>query len=135
MNAKDGNGLERKILELTVLYEISQLLISHSEPKEVVGPVLDILNSKMGMERGTLTLIDTESHELMIEVAHGLTREEMKKGHYKLGEGVTGTVVERGEPMIIPRVGENPLFLDRTGARNEMRTNKNGRYHLRRVKR
>ena len=123
MNAKDGNGLERKILELTVLYEISQLLISHSEPKEVVGPVLDILNSKMGMERGTLTLIDTESHELMIEVAHGLTREEMKKGHYKLGEGVTGTVVERGEPMIIPRVGENPLFLDRTGARNEIQKN------------
>ena len=123
MNAKDSSNLERKILELTVLYEISQLLISHSEPKEVVGPVLDILHSKMGMERGTLTLIDTESHELMIEVAHGLTREEMKKGHYKLGEGVTGTVVEKGEPIIIPRVGDNPLFLDRTGARHEIPKN------------
>ena len=70
-----------------------------------------------------LPLIDTDSHELMIEVAHGLTKEEMKKGHYKLGEGVTGTVVERGEPIFIPRVGEDPLFLDRTGARNE--TSKN----------
>src|SRR5512145_2359545 len=99
---KENNTLERKVLELTVLYEISQLLISHSEPKEVLESVLDILNSRMGMARGTLTLIDIDSHELMIEVAHGLTREEMKKGHYKLGEGVTGTVVEKGEPMIIP---------------------------------
>ncbi|MBN2418381.1 MAG: sigma 54-interacting transcriptional regulator [Deltaproteobacteria bacterium] len=123
MNGKDKNSLERKILELTVLYEISQLLVSHSEPKEVVAQVLNILHSKMGMERGTLTLIEAESHELMIEVAHGLTKEEMRKGHYKLGEGVTGTVVERGEPMILPRVGENPLFLDRTGARNEIQKN------------
>ena len=97
----ENNSLERKVLELTVLHDVSQLLISHAEPTDVVRPILDILNSKMGMERGTLTLIDTESHELMIEVAHGLTREEMKKGHYKLGEGVTGTVVEKGEPMII----------------------------------
>lgn len=119
METKDSN-LERKIQELTVLHEVSQLLISHQEPKEVVGSVLDILHSKMGMERGTLTLIDTESYELMIEVAHGLTDKEKKKGHYKLGEGVTGTVVERGEPMIIPRVEENPLFLDRTGARGEI---------------
>lgn len=123
METNDNDILERKILELTVLHEISQLLISHSEPREVVGAILDILSSKMGMERGTLTLIDNESHELMIEVAHGLTEKEMKKGHYKLGEGVTGTVVERGEPMIIPRVGENPLFLDRTGARNEIPKN------------
>ena len=120
---KDNSVLESKVLELTVLHEVSQLLISHSEPKEVVGSILDILNAKMGMERGTLTLIDTESHELMIEVAHGLTDKEMKKGHYKLGEGVTGTVVEKGEPMIIPRVGENPLFLDRTGARGEIPKN------------
>ena len=119
----ENNSLERKVLELTVLHDVSQLLISHAEPTDVVRPILDILNSNMGMERGTLTLIDTESHELMIEVAHGLTREEMKKGHYKLGEGVTGTVVERGEPMIIPRVGESPLFLDRTGARREIPKN------------
>ncbi len=117
---KENNFLERKVLELTVLYEISQLLISHSEPKEVLEAVLDILNSRMGMERGTLTLIDVDSHELVIEVAHGLTREEMRKGHYKVGEGVTGTVVEKGEPMIIPRVGDNTLFLNRTGARKEI---------------
>jgi Nif-specific regulatory protein len=122
-NNNENNALERKVLELTVLYEISQFLISHSEPKEVLGSVLDILNSRMGMARGTLTLIDTHSHDLMIEVAHGLTAEEMKKGHYKVGEGVTGTVVEKGEPMIIPRVGDSPLFLNRTGARKEIPKN------------
>jgi hypothetical protein len=42
-------ALERTVLELTVLYEISQLLISYSEPKEVLGSILDILHSEMGM--------------------------------------------------------------------------------------
>ena len=80
----------------------------------------------MGMERGTITLIDSESHELVIEVAHGLTEVEMERGHYEIGEGVTGTAVEKGEPMIIPRVGEAPLFLDRTRARGA-----SGRHTLR----
>jgi len=120
MSLNNDYPLERKILELTVLHEISQLLISHSETKDVLGPILEILHTKMGMERGTITLIDSQTHELVIEVAHGLTDEEIKRGHYQVGEGVTGTVVENGEPMIVPRVGRNPLFLDRTGARGEI---------------
>jgi Nif-specific regulatory protein len=124
MNSNNNYSLERKILELTVLHEISQLLISHSEARDVLSPILEILHSKMGMERSAITLIDSESHELVIEVAHGLTEEEMKRGHYQLGEGVTGTVVEKGEPMVVPRVGKEPLFLDRTKSRGEIRKDK-----------
>jgi Nif-specific regulatory protein len=124
MNSNNNYSLERKILELTILHEISQLFISHSEAQDVLTPILEILYSKMGMERGTITLIDSESHELVIEVAHGLTDEEMKRGHYQLGEGVTGTVVDKGEPMIVPRVGKDPLFLDRTRSRGETHKDK-----------
>ena len=120
MNSNNDYSLKRKILELTVLHEISQLLISHSETKDVLRPILEILHTEMGMDRGTITLIDSQSHELVIEVAHGLTDDEIKRGHYHVGEGVTGTVVDNGEPMIVPRVGESPLFLDRTGARGEI---------------
>src|SRR5690606_4540165 len=33
------------------------------------------------------------------------------------GEGITGKVVESGIPKIIPRISEDPNFLNRTGAR------------------
>ena len=124
MTTTKNIALEERVVELSVLYDISQLLISHFETKEVLRSILDILHSKMGMERGTFTLIDSDSHELVIDVAHGLTEEEIDRGHYQIGEGVTGTVVEKGEPIIIPRVGEDPLFLDRTRARGTIQKDK-----------
>lgn len=113
-------ALSRKIRELTVLYEISQLLMSSLDSESALGPILDILHSKMGMERGTITLFDPGTQELAIQVAHGLTEEEKQRGHYQLGEGVTGKVVETGEPMIVPRVGKETLFLNRTQARGKI---------------
>ncbi|MEW5802292.1 MAG: sigma 54-interacting transcriptional regulator [bacterium] len=118
--------LERKIQELTVLYEISRLLVTTPDPKDALGSVLSILHSYMGMSRGTITLLSPETHELSIEVAHGLTDQEMDRGRYRVGEGITGTVVERGDPVIVPNVGKEPLFLDRTKARGDIQKNNIG---------
>jgi hypothetical protein len=35
-----------------------------------------------------------------------------------LGEGITGKVIETGNPVTIKRVADEPLFLNRTGARS-----------------
>jgi Nif-specific regulatory protein len=118
-NQKRENG-SRKIQELTVLYEISQLLVSAPDPKEALGPVLDILHSKMGVKRGTITLLDPATQELGIKAAHGLTDRERQRGHYQIGEGITGKVVETGEPVIIHHIGKEPLFLNRTKARGDI---------------
>jgi Nif-specific regulatory protein len=116
----EHSALARKIQELTVLYEISQLLVSIPDPKEAFGPVLDILQSKMGMKRGTITLLDPVTQELDIKAAHGLTDRERQRGHYQIGEGITGKVVETGEPVIVPHIGKEPLFLNRTKARGDI---------------
>jgi Nif-specific regulatory protein len=60
------------------------------------------------MERGTITILAPETNEIQIEVAQGLTAEARRRGRYKLGEGVTGRVVETGEPMVVPRVSQEP---------------------------
>lgn len=112
--------LNYKILELTTLYEISKRLGTSLDLKETFSSILAILSENMGMRRGTLTLIDPETKQLYIELAHGLTGEEKKRGIYKVGEGVTGKVVETGEPIIIPDVGKEPLFLNRTRSRGDI---------------
>ena len=117
-------GLQREILEIKTLYEITRRMSMPLPLEERMNKALDVLHEKMGMERGTLTLLDAEGENLTIEIAHGLDRQAQKKGRYKVGEGITGKVVEAGEPIAVPNIGEEPLFLNRTGARKDLRRNR-----------
>ncbi|MDC0977667.1 sigma 54-interacting transcriptional regulator [bacterium] len=104
--------------ELSVLQEISTALLSINI-EDALGQVLDILDKKLGMTKGTITILD-QNGELRIQAANGMSEEEISRGKYKVGEGVTGKVVESGEPMVIPKIGEDPLFLNKTKTRNEI---------------
>jgi Nif-specific regulatory protein len=107
----------KKIEETTLLYEISEALNAHLELKKSLYTVLDILADSLDMARGTITLLDPVRNEIRIEVAHGITRRAMQQVRYKPGEGITGRVIETGKPVSIPKISEEPLFLNRTVAR------------------
>jgi len=89
--------------------------------RDVVGPVLESIAHNMGMMRGTLTLLNRDTGEIFIEAAHGLSGSQMERGRYRAGEGVTGKVVKTGRPAVVPHISDEPLFLDRTGARKGLR--------------
>jgi Nif-specific regulatory protein len=111
----------RKIQELTALYEISHSMASTLDFRSVLNQVLETMAKELAMNRGTVTLLDKKTGQLSIQAAHGLTKEEISRGKYKIGEGVTGKVVEKGEPMIIPDIGKEPLFLNRTKSRGDVK--------------
>lgn len=113
-------SLERKLQELTVLYEISQLIGSTLNCEEVLSDILSIFHSCLGMNRGTITLLNPSTGELEIRAAHGMTEEEVKRGRYLVGEGITGKVVETGEPVAVPQIEKEPLFLNRTRSRDHL---------------
>ena len=69
------------------------------------------------MERGSVYLLDQHSKQLRIVAAHGLTKEQIDRGKYKIGRGIVGRVIEKGSPLVIPNVGVEPLFLNKTGSR------------------
>ncbi|MEK7307396.1 MAG: nif-specific transcriptional activator NifA [Nitrospirota bacterium] len=111
---------DHKILELTALYEISRTFASSLNLKVTSNKIMEIFARVLGMRRGTLTLLDPENGELVIEIAHGLSEEEIARGRYKIGEGITGKVLESGEPIIVPDIGKEPLFLNKTKARGNI---------------
>jgi len=111
----------KKIEEASFFYEISETLNEHLELKKSLYKVLDILSSSLDMARGTITLLDPVRNEIRIEVAHGITQRAMQRVTYKLGEGITGGVIQSGKAVSIPKISEEPKFLNRTVAR---RTNK-----------
>ncbi len=119
--AENQKRFTRKIQELTALYEISHAMASILEFRSVLNQILEILSHQLEMNRGTVTLLDKKTGQLSIEAAHGLTKEEISRGKYKIGEGITGKVVEKGEPMIIPDIGKEPSFLNRTRARGDVK--------------
>jgi Nif-specific regulatory protein len=112
--------VKRELKELSLLFEISQALERSMDLREVVGPVLKALHDHMGMSRGTLSLLNREAGEISIEAAHGLSPSQKKRGQYGPGEGITGQVIETGRPVVIPRVSEEPEFLDKTQARKHL---------------
>lgn len=113
-------SLERKVKELTVLYQISQLIGSSFDCQEVFPDILETFHMHLGMNRGTITLLNPLTRRLEIRAAHGMTEEEVGRGKYLVGEGITGKVVETGEPMVVPQIGKEPLFLNRTQSRENL---------------
>ncbi|HOV39186.1 MAG TPA: sigma 54-interacting transcriptional regulator, partial [Spirochaetales bacterium] len=110
-----------KIEELSLLFEISQIIDQSLDIKQAIQPVLDTMASRLKMLRGTITILNRTSGEIFIEAAYGLTSSQIVKGRYRLGEGITGRVIQTGVPMIVPKVSEEPLFLNKTGARKNLR--------------
>ena len=119
---KDGSRKNVKPLEdITPLYEIAMALNSTMDLKRSLYSVLEILSQSLDMRHGTITILNPLRDEIRIEVAHGLSRDAMQRGRYKPGEGVTGRVIERGKSIIVPKISEEPLFLNRTAARGKTR--------------
>jgi Nif-specific regulatory protein len=106
--------------ELQVLFRISQILAAGSGQRQMLAEVLDVLANDLGMTLGTIALLMPEGRELSVEVAHNLPDRQRRAVKYRLGEGIFGRVVQTGKPMIVPRVSQEPLFLDRLHNRKKV---------------
>src|SRR5215212_1148094 len=104
--------------ELSILNEIGQILSSTLELRDTFGRMMQIISDKLNMRRGTLVLLDDSTGRLRTEAAVGLTQDEIERGKYALGEGITGNVVATGRPRIVADVRKEPDFLNRTGRFN-----------------
>ncbi|WP_455382659.1 nif-specific transcriptional activator NifA [Salinispira pacifica] len=121
MSSTQTTSYRDKVEELSLLFEISQILDQSLDLKQVIHPVLKSVAEQLSMVRGTITLLNRQTGEIIIEAAYGLSESQRERGRYRLGEGITGKVVQSGKPMVIPRISEDPEFLNRTGARKGVR--------------
>jgi Nif-specific regulatory protein len=111
---KQTGSSERQVSELGLLYHISRLLDQSLDLRDVVSPVLEAIAERLAMQVATLTLLNRQTGEILIEAAHGLSEQQASRGRYKLGEGVTGQVILNGTPMTIAKTSASPQFLGRT---------------------
>ena len=103
--------------EIAVLQEITTVAVRERNVRMLLEQVLEILERRMGMLRGTFTLL--EGDELRIEAStKQLNAEERALGRYRIGEGITGLVAKTGRAEIVLDVRKDKRFLNRTRSRS-----------------
>jgi len=113
-------GQTGEIQNLTTLLDVSQALSSTIDLKAGLHRVLEELEGHHEVLRGAVTLLNEESKDLQIEASIGINTEG-QRARYRLGEGITGRVVQSGRPVVVPQISREPLFLNRAVQRKDLR--------------
>lgn len=104
---------------LPLLSEVSKVVSSDGSLSKTLKVVLDLLQKHLQVVRAMISLYDASCDQIFIHESLGLTEDEIAKGVYYPGEGITGKVVESGKPIIVPVIADEPSFLNRTGSWDE----------------
>ena len=106
-------------IALATVYEIAKILSSSLALNDTLQQVLNVISSHFEARRGMVSLMQ-DSGKLSIIAAIGLTREEMQRAEFESGEGITGKIFKHGAPIVIPDIAQEPLFLNKTGAKKQL---------------
>jgi Nif-specific regulatory protein len=107
-------GLGRHARQLDALYRIAGILAAgDAQQRSILVEILDTLETSLDLRHGTILLLSPDGTELNIEVARNATPPAGESERFSIDEGIVGRVVQTGEPAIVPRIADEPLFVDR----------------------
>lgn len=99
--------------EQLLVRESINLLSRGLHPLMAAQHMLHLLSELLGLNRGRVAVPDPQSGDLVIRASYGLTGEEVRKGRYAPGEGITGRVLQSGETLIVQDIDAEPGYLAR----------------------
>lgn len=110
--------------EQLLLGEVMRLIGKSLSADIVFREMLHLMSELLGLNRGRIVLADvlgtdrydrlTADDHASIRYAYGMTRAEIARGRYRMGEGITGAVLATGQPSIVQNIDADPRFLLRT---------------------
>ena len=110
------NAGARDARRLSTLLEVSQALSGTLNFKSALQRVLVTLMRHHSVVRGLVTLL--RDGELQVEAVEGF-EDRARNIRIRIGEGITGKVVESGKPIVVPRISKEPAFLNLAPRRPE----------------
>jgi len=110
----------KELRRLSTFLEISQTLAGTTNQKTAFHQVLGILERHHGAVRSTIALLNQNEGEIAVVASDGPSGGHKSDAKFKVGEGITGRVVQSGKPIVVPRVSREPMFLRRTSDRPEL---------------
>ena len=75
--------------------------ISCADPEKTYSSIVSNSKELLQSERASLLVLDETSNELILKAASGLATDVAKVGPIRVGEGVSGQVIDTGVPVIV----------------------------------
>ena len=110
---------------LDVLEQLNAVIQNGTDIFEILRESLAVLSMRPEYLRGSVTILDRKTGKIFTKESFGFSTEQRDRGVYVPGEGITGQVVAGGQPIVVPRIAEDPRFLNRTGARRSVEREEN----------
>ncbi|HET9623518.1 MAG TPA: sensor domain-containing diguanylate cyclase [Kofleriaceae bacterium] len=93
------------------LFEIGKLIGSELDPGTLLSRISELICQLINAKACSVMLLDADRRRLLAKAAYGVRSERMQSLSFRIGEGVAGWVVERGEPALLPDVTADPRFV------------------------
>jgi len=114
--------IEEKVERLALLSQLSQILNSTLDHKEIRRRAMEAATRLMKAEVGSLLLVDEGKRQLYFEVALGDREEEIKTISLNFGEGIAGWVAQHGKPLVVNSPEKDRRFFKGVDERTEFKT-------------
>ncbi|MGE0050465.1 MAG: sigma 54-interacting transcriptional regulator [Arcobacter sp.] len=104
------------IRELTTLYEISSIISNHYDLQTSLEKSMRILKHSLNLDNCVVHILEDDVLNVFASIE--LSKFQKTLSSYKVGEGVTGMVIESKEPVVVENIHNNSLFLNKSGKRD-----------------
>lgn len=117
-----SEDLQRKLEQLQTLMELSALVNSSLDTREIRKRAIESATKLSNAETGSLLLIDPETGDLFFEVALGEQGSILKEIRLAKGQGIAGWVAETGQADIINDTQTDPRFFKGADMKSSFKT-------------
>ena len=106
-----NNDIYRR--ELSTLIKLSALINSSLQTTDVLNFAMKAAEEFMDAEASSVYELDAEKKDIIVRLARGEKGGFIQSKRLKLGEGISGWVIQNGKPMVVEDVHKEPMFSDR----------------------
>lgn len=112
---------EWRALEMLLLQQVIQNLGKDNGAHDTALKImLQLMSELFGLNQGRIVLQHTDDANASIAHSYGMSAEQVKRGVYAPGEGITGAVLANSHMAVVDDVNADPAYLERAVPRADL---------------
>jgi GAF domain-containing protein/CHASE3 domain sensor protein len=114
-NARLFEEAQRRLREITILYEASQSCLSISDQESLLAAIMEAAAQMAGATLGSVMLVDEKKGKYVFGATYGMSEETIAaiqtELQIPLEEGLIGAIVTTGQPLVVADVTMDPRWI------------------------
>lgn len=109
-NARMYENLKKRMIELNAVREVGNKIAVITDLDQLLSKTLEVVKESFGYEVCIISLVDKMTGKLVNKAVDGNSAYIFVDDDLRVGRGVSGWVVEKGEPVLLGDVAEDPRY-------------------------